>query len=229
MDITKAGNREAYSFTMIPVMENSPLKGKNICILGSSVAYGSAAGEMAVGEYLVARFGARLTKEAVSGTTLTDIGEQSYIQRMKRNIPGDGDFSLFICQLSTNDANEVLNLPLGQIASGKIPDDFDTGTITGALEYIICYAKETWNCPVAFFTGSRFENRKYGQMVTLLLKLKEKWGIWVLDLWSDDAFNAISDEKRNLYMNDPVHPLKAGYRDWWGPEMERQLCAYLDC
>ena len=44
---------------------------------------------------------------------------------------------------------------------------------------------------------------------------------------TDDDFNAISEAQRKLYMSDPVHPMKAGYREWWGPEMERQLLQYL--
>lgn len=227
MNITKIGNGEAYSFFMMLAIENSPLKGKNICILGSSVAYGSTSDGMAVGEYLSARFDAQLTKEAVAGTTLTDIGEMSYIQRMKRNIPTDQQFNLFICQLSTNDSNDFLDIPLGQVSESTELDDLDTSTITGAIEYIICYARRHWNCPIAFFTGSRFDSPKYARMVEQLLRLKKKWGICVLDLWTDDVFNDITQQKRVLYMNDPVHPLKAGYRDWWGPEVERQLLAYL--
>ncbi len=49
----------------------------------------------------------------------------------------------------------------------------------------------------------------------------------VLDLWSDDAFNAINDQQRALYMKDEIHPYKAGYRDWWGPELEKQMLTYL--
>ena len=116
---------------------------------------------------------------------------------------------------------------MGEIAESRELEAFDTHTITGAIEYIICYAKKHWNCPIVFFTGSRFESEKYGKMVARLLELKEKWGIGVLDLWSDDGFNAISEAQRKLYMSDPVHPMKAGYRDWWGPEMERQLLQYL--
>ena len=184
MDSEKIGNSAEYGFDKIVPMENSPLAGTEICILGSSVAFGATAEECAVGEYLAARLGVKLTKEAVSGT-------------------------------------------LGEIADSRELDAFDTHTITGAIEYIICYAKKHWNCPIVFFTGSRFESEKYGKMVTRLLELKEKWGIGVLDLWSDDGFNAISEAQRKLYMSDPVHPMKAGYRDWWGPEMERQLLQYL--
>ena len=28
-------------------------------------------------------------------------------------------------------------------------------------------------------------------------------------------------------MHDDIHPTKAGYRDWWGPELETQLLAFL--
>ena len=130
-----------------------------------------------------------------------------------------------MCQLSTNDASK--NISLGEISESKNIQDFDTSTVTGALEYIICYARQTWDCPVVFFTGSRYDSAAYGAMVDRLLELQEKWDIGVLDLWSDDGFNNLSDDTRALYMADGIHPTKAGYRDWWGPELERQLCIYL--
>ena len=35
--------------------------------------------------------------------------------------------------------------------------------------------------PVVFYTGTRFDNEKYGQMVDALQQLQEKWGIglWI--------------------------------------------------
>lgn len=218
------GNRAEYDFSQIVPMENSPLAGKQMAILGSSVAYGEASEGYAVGEYLCARFGCELTKETVSGTTLVAGKKNSYVSRLY-NLDPEANFDLFICQLSTNDA--TMRKPLGEISGSKNLEDFDTSTITGAMEYIICYAQETWGCPVVFFTGSRYDSEAYGAMVDRLLELQEKWGIWVLDLWSSDEFNAISDAKRDLYMNDGIHPTKAGYRDWWGPEQERQLLEYL--
>lgn len=222
----KAGNQPEYDFSRIGPMENSPLAGGKLCVLGSSVVYGASSLQNAVGEYLAARFGCALTKEAVSGTTLADNGSGSYVRRMQNNIPRDAHFDLFLCQLSTNDATK--KLPLGTISGGKSLADFDTATVTGAMEYIICYARKTWNCPVMFFTGSRYESAAYEAMVTRLLELKEKWGIGVLDLWSGDAFNHISGAERRVYMDDRIHPTKAGYRDWWGPELERQLLAILE-
>lgn len=219
------GNAEQYTFDLLTAMENSPLAGKNICLLGSSVAYGSSSRGYAVGEYLAARFDANLTKDTVSGTMLIDNGKSSYIQRMLNNLDPNAQYDLFVCQLSTNDA--TWKKPLGEISNGTDLGSFDTSTITGAMEYIIVYAQETWNCPVVFFTGSRYESAEYEAMVTTLLKLEEKYGICVLDLWTDDAFNDISEDDRSLYMYDGIHPTKAGYLYFWGPEMEAQLIEFL--
>lgn len=88
------GNGKEYGFVHIKPLENSPLAGQDICILGSSVVYGEASGQEAVGEYLAARLSAKLTKEAVSGTTLVDDGSDSYIQRMQHKIDSRKHFSL---------------------------------------------------------------------------------------------------------------------------------------
>lgn len=219
------GNQPEYDFSQIVPLDNSPLAGRNICVLGSSVVYGTESKRNSVGEYLAARFRCNLTKEAVGGTTLADNGPNSYVQRMINNIPKDADFDLFICQLSTNDATK--QIALGQISDSRSLEDFDTATVTGAMEYIIGYAQETWKCPVVFFTGSRYDSTDYEAMVNRLLELQAKWEIGVIDLWSSDEFNNISDADRKIYMADGIHPTRAGYRDWWGPEMERQLKEFL--
>ena len=218
------GNGDKYNFNTIAPMEDSPLVGKNICILGSSVAYGACSQQSAVGEYLAARLGAKLTKETVSGTTLADKTKNSYVRRLKK-LDRNTKFDLFLCQLSTNDA--TWKLPLGKISPSRDLKDFDTSKVTGAMEYIIRYAQLTWGCPVVFFTGSYYDNPSYSAMVERVHELSGKWGIGVLDLYSNADFNRISDGDRKLYMNDPIHPTKAGYRNWWGPELERQLLYFL--
>ena len=218
------GNDSAYDFTCMEPLAGSPLRGGHIVVLGSSVARGEASEGWAVGEYLAARLGTQLTKEAVSGTTLADTGPQSYVRRLRRLDP-DARYDLFLCQLSTNDA--TLRLPRGGIAPGRDPAEFDASTTLGALEIILEYALRTWHCPAAVFTGSRYDSGEYAAPVSCLPALRRKWGIGVLDLWNGEGFNDIPDASRRLYMRDPIHPTKAGYRDWWGPELERQLLAFL--
>ena len=220
-----SGNAQSYNMDTVDQMEGSPLVGKHVLFLGSSVTYGSASLRQGIPEYFAARFGCDYTKEAVSGTTLVDNGKNSYVQRLLNNVDANASYDLLVCQLSTNDASK--EMPLGEITEDKKLDSFDTSTITGAMEFITCYAQKNWNCKVVFYTGSRYDSEAYAAMVDRVLELEEKWGIKVLDLWSSDEFNAISDDDRKLYMYDKIHPTKAGYKCWWCPEMERQLMAYL--
>ncbi len=222
-----AGNKAAYSLENTPVLESSPLQGKTILFLGSSVTYGSNSGGVSFVEYMEKRDGIIPVKEAVSGTLLVDEpvdGKESYIARMKSmdtSIQADA----FICQLSTNDASK--NKPLGTVSDSFDMETFDTHTVAGAIEYIIAYAKATWDCPVIFYTGTQYDSEAYGKMVDLLLEIQKKWDIGVIDLWNNEEMNAVSEADYKLYMVNAIHPSKAGYRDWWTPVMEEYLYNYL--
>ena len=218
------GNAPAYSAANTPALPDSPLAGKRIIFLGSSVTAGSRSMGEAFPIYLAKRYGILPVVEAVSGTTLTNNEDDSYIPRMKTlSISMAAD--AFVCQLSTNDATR--KLPLGQIAEGTAKGSFDTGTITGSMEYIIAYARKTWGCPVIFYTGTRYDSPEYEAMVRRLLELQQKWGIGVIDLWNDPQMNAVSPEDYALYMYDSIHPTRAGYRDWWTPKFASALADLL--
>ncbi|MBQ9047191.1 MAG: SGNH/GDSL hydrolase family protein [Solobacterium sp.] len=213
------GNDIRYDVSNTPAGEDPVLKDRMILFLGSSVTFGAASMEQAFPEFMARKDGIRFIKEAVSGTTLADDDRlpNSYIVRMKQMdtaVKADA----FMCQLSTNDATR--NKPLGVITEGKDLSTFDTGTIIGAMEYVIAYAQKTWHCPVSFYTGTKYDSDLYAQMVAMLPELAAKWGIGVLDLWHDEEMNSVSAEDYALYMSDPIHPTKAGYRDWWTPKFE---------
>lgn len=221
-----AGNDKKYDIENVKEIADSPIRGKKIIFLGSSVTFGSASEEVSFVEYLEKRNGIKVVaKEAVSGTTLADVDEGSYVYRMLHEINVNAEADLLLCQLSTNDA--ARQLPLGEISDSMNIDDFDTKTITGAMEYIIAYARKTWNCKVAFYTGSWFADDRYESMVERLLELQKKWNIGVIDLWNNKEFNDIDDVTRAEYMDDVVHPYKAGYLKWWTPYMEEYLYEYL--
>lgn len=213
------GNHEKYHLENVEVLNDSPLKGKHLAFLGSSVTLGYASLDVSFVDYIAKRNQCTFVKEALSGTTLVDNGEKSYVQRLLNQMDPNEKFDAFICQLSTNDVRK--NMPIGQITEEK--ENFDTSTIAGATEFIIHYVKKTWNCPVIFYTGAKFDSEQYDNMVKMMYELKEKWDIEIIDLWNDDAFNAISPEDRELYMSDPVHPTQAGYLLWWTPLIEKEL------
>ncbi len=221
------GNNDKYSVANTQKLESSPLAGKTIIFLGSSVTYGSAAKGESFADYMAKRDGISAVKEAVSGTVLVEEevwGKKSYIERLK-TIDMSMKADAFVCQLSTNDA--TMKKELGTVSDSFEMKDFDTMTVAGAIEYIICYARQTWNCPVIFYTGTKYDNEYYGQMVDLLWEIQVKWDIGIIDLWNDEEMNAVSAEDYKLYMVNGIHPSRAGYREWWTPKFEAYLTDYL--
>ncbi|MCF0117193.1 MAG: SGNH/GDSL hydrolase family protein, partial [Bacilli bacterium] len=168
-------------------------------------------------DYLGKRNQCITIKEAVSGTTLVDNGNNSYVSRLKK-VNKDQKIDLFICQLSTNDATK--NYPLGTL-------DSDTSTVLGSISYIVDYVKTNFDCPIMFYTNSYYESEPYFNMVKSLNEGKNTLGIGVIDMYSDQSFNKISNEERKLYMEDNIHPTKAGYLKWWTPYIEKEINKYL--
>ena len=177
------------------------LNGKTVLFLGSSVTYGSAAGGVSFVDILAERYGINCIKKAVSGTTLADINEGSYVSRL-RSIDTETALDLFVCQLSTNDATKKI----------------DIHEIEKALLFILDYVKITFNCPVAFYTGTYFESNEYLKMIKLLYKLKEKYDFYILDLYHDEEMLSVSKEDYARYMSDKIHPTLSGYQEWWTPK-----------
>ena len=203
-----------------------PLSGKTICWLGSSVTFGDG---YSMAEVIAENHAnTRCLKYAISGTTLANSDNTSYVARMKSDISPDLDMDLMVVQLSTNDATKAGGPELGAVSESRHIEDFDDTTVIGAMETIIAYTQETWGCPVVFYTGTRFDNEKYGQMVDALQQLQEKWGIGIVDLWNNQAMtDIIGTEQYDAYMKDKIHPNATGYREWWTPEFEKVLAEYL--
>lgn len=203
---------------------DNPLNGKHIVFLGSSVTYGAASNGVSFVDFLAEKTDCRVTKEAVSGTTLVDDAPDSYICRMKKLNP-EMKVDLFVCQLSTNDATQMKDL--GEACRTYDMDDFDTLTVAGAIEYIIAYARKTWKCPVAFYTSPRYDSARYAAMVGLLQTIRRKWDIVLIDLWNDSVFNDITAGQRSRYMADPIHPTREGYLEWWTPYFKRVIVSAI--
>lgn len=219
----KPGNGSPYRPENVSRNPDSPLHGKTIIFLGSSVTKGEAALDASFVEYLERIDGVIPIKEAVSGTTLVtddDTDGVSYIPRMEAIDP-HLRADCFVCQLSTNDAAKGKRL--GAVSDSFDRADFDTGSIAGAIEYIISYARDTWRCPVVFYTGTKYPSNTYGQMVSLLLAIQKKWDIGVIDLWNSSEMNRVSEKDYKLYMADGIHPTRAGYLLWWTPQFEKYL------
>ncbi len=179
------------------------LKGKTILFLGSSVTQGASAGGVSFVELMTEKCEIHSIKEAVSGTTLADINDASYVSRLKK-IDRATPVDLFICQLSTNDTNPAKNITIAEVEK--------------ALRFIAEYVKTVFGCPVVFYTGTYFENERYAEMVDLLHRLQGEYGFHILDLYNDEEMLSVSAEQYQQYMRDPIHPTLLGYDEWWTPK-----------
>lgn len=199
------------------------MDGETLMFLGSSVTYGSASNGRSFVDMIDEKYGCTCIKLAVSGTTLVDNGPTSYVARLKAESVNYPEVDHLIVQLSTNDATGQKRL--GKVSDSKELESFDTSCIVGAIEYIIAFAKETWDCKVSFYTGTYYDSLHYSYMVDALPKIQEKWGIGVLNLYYDEEMRAVSDEDYARYMQDPIHPNVVGYEEWWLPKFEEFLLA----
>lgn len=179
------------------------LSEKTVLFLGSSVTYGSASGGISFADIMEKTCGIHYIKEAVSGTTLADINDASYVSRLKR-VDKSHKVDLFICQLSTNDAFADESIHISDVEK--------------AIRFILQYAKNVFQCPIVFYTGTYFENQRYEDMVKLLYRLQNEYDFYILDLYNDKEMCRISKDSYQLYMRDPIHPTLKGYTEWWTPK-----------
>lgn len=233
------GNGSIYSLANAPVNSCSHLAGKKVFFLGSSITYGAGSYGESFVDYLAKEDGLLVQKEAISGTTLGNIKTEiprffagkkdklstffvnakdmgklglSYIARLKY-FNKEAHPDAFVCQLSTNDSRK--GVKLGEISDSRDAKDFDTTTTIGAIEYICAYVKQTWHCPLAFYTCLRSDD-EYSELIDILYDLRNKWGFTIFDLGRNDR--VINETRRHSnYMVDDAHPTRAGYEMLWTP------------
>jgi lysophospholipase L1-like esterase len=224
-----SGSNRDFSAQSAPKKMDSPLKGKKVFWLGSSVTAGLFSYGEAVPEFLATETGLISKKDAVSGTTLRQEKEddQSYVSRLKgaRILDPRESLDAFICQLSTNDAWEPEKW--GDI---RTEGPYDPRTTLGAIQTIVEEVRKRWACPIYFYSGSFYADsngKNYALLVTKMQEISALMQAPFLDLFSDQDFNARLPLPRKTLMHDGIHPYRAGYELWWTPAFERFLLLHL--
>lgn len=208
--------------------ESDPISGKTIAWLGSSVTYGYGSSGYSMADAIRDNHSnTKCYKYAISGTTLVNDSNTSYVARMKNDIDPNMKIDMLIVQLSTNDASQ--GKPMGELSESMDPKDFDDKTIIGAIETIIAYGRDTWHCPVVFYTGTKYNSENYANMVTALYDVAKKWEIDVIDLWGNEEMSAVvGTDLYKTYMKDSIHPKLDGYVKWWTPKFEDYLKNHMN-
>lgn len=219
------GNAAKYRPDAVTFNPASPLNGKTIAFLGSSVTYGFAAKGKSFVDYLAARDGVRAVKSAISGTTLAGSEPGGYLDRLKKDFPVDQQYDLFVCQLSTNDNRH--GKVLGRLTADSQRAGFDVETTLGAIEEVCRYVRATFNCPLVFYTCLQNDpDHKYADLIKALQHLRKKWGFAIIDLFDNQGLLASTAAHPNA-MFDDVHPTQEGYLKIWLPVFERELTAII--
>jgi len=219
------GNASKYDLSFIK-FQKSDLEGRTAYFLGSSVTKGmytkaDGSGSISFVEMLQKKYGLKVKKSAVNGTTLVNRDSNSYVSRLKSDLGGLAAPDYFVCQLSTNDATKGSSL--GQITAGQFDiAKLNDKTVAGAIEYITAYAQTKWSCPVIFYIPTKPKSKwayqdKYQKMINALYSIQSKWNsqyedqVQIIDLWNDPKAKYTSTDDRLLCMYNTLHPTKAGY------------------
>lgn len=184
-----------------------PLYGKTVYHLGSSISYGYSNNGVSFAEQIASLTGSNYVKQTVSGTTLSTVYADSYVERWA-NFTFDDAPEFLVLQLSTNDFTRG-GIDLGSVTTAQ--SGFDTKTATGAIEHIIAETKKKspdtqvviYTCAVKSGWGAR--QQYAGFINTNLRMLREKWGVTVVDLFNAQTVNTTA------WMSDDIHPNGAQY------------------
>jgi len=224
------GNGDNYAPETVKMLADSPIKGKNILWVGSSVVEGNMAKRDSMVEFIAALDGANCVKDSISGTTIAYQDESSYVYRMQQH-GADEKYDAVVIQLSTNDAGQ--GSVIGELSDSFNKADFDQNTVIGAMEIMFAHVRENWgDIPVFYFTVPSYNNERleenYGPLIEATKKVCEKWNADVLDLWYNEEFNNVTAEQWSYWMANASHPMRAGYLEWWTPAFQEQLYSYFE-
>ena len=174
---------------------------KRIYFLGSSITEGYLTNGISFCDIIKKDKRALVYKDAISGTTLSTKKENSYFERLNKNINNFKDYNYFVIQLSTNDSNKENNIEIGNC------EDTNPETTFGAINNIIDLIKEKTKAKIIFFTSLCFDNPIYEDMILKLNTLRKRKKFLILDFYHDKYFK----ENVNQFLGDTIHPNMDGY------------------
>ena len=109
-----------------------------------------------------------ITKEDVDlSARVTVSGSEMYVREIMEQVANETPVNYHIQshyivlskkQTMPKSSTQEESVLKGKVTDERDPEAFDLQTIAGAMEYIISYAKSTWNCPVLFYSGTPVED-----------------------------------------------------------------------
>ena len=205
----------------IPWLEQNPLKGKSMGVLGDSIcalhkSYINAVAYQNNMNFI--RWGNNdgiSDNQSVWGSPITPHnipGEpQSFLTRFESLIAHGGawedkKYQYLVIHGGTNDAR--LNIPLGEItADNDFSGELDTSTYYGALESLFRQAQTKFiGCKIAFVTTYKIQHLpNLADYMNAVKQVCLKYSIPVLDFFNNSCLNMGITDVWQTYWNDDTH------------------------
>lgn len=205
---------------------NSPLVDKKILNLGDSIAAGDGNNFVGYAHLIADRNGATCISYALGGARIGQTTSNNIPNQLNQAIEDNVTPDYILFNGGTNDITSP-NTPLGEITSGY-DDVLDLTTFSGAFEYICKMCKSNFPSAKVLYVrvhnmSSRWiEDQKiYGERA---LDICKKWSVPYVDLFNEGGLNTnIPSMKTGVFGNDPTHPNKYGYANYYLPLIEGKL------
>lgn len=220
------GNSSDYDVSSLTLNDDSVMKDDTIVFVGSDFTLGLKADNQSFIDYLKVVDGlnaATFTEENIGLTSKKDVSFISLVESIPKEHASP---KAIFCEIPYYDAKH--GTKLGEISDSYMLSDFDTETAIGAMEYIMCYAKMNWSCPVFFYTLADYNSsKKYEKLVSAALRVSDKWNMPMLDFTSNDKIASLEKSDKSLYFVDSRNMTKAGYNEIIAPEFENFITKNL--
>lgn len=220
------GNSSDYDVSSLTLNDDSVMKDDTIVFVGSDFTLGLKADNQSFIDYLRAVDGlnaATFTEENIGLTSKKDVSFISLVESIPKEHASP---KAIFCEIPYYDAKH--GTKLGEISDSYMLSDFDTETAIGAMEYIMCYAKMNWSCPVFFYTSADYNSsKKYEKLVSAARRVSDKWNMPMLDFTSNDKIDSLEKSDKSLYFVDSRNMTKAGYNEIVAPEFENFITENL--
>jgi lysophospholipase L1-like esterase len=180
---------------------NGQLKGKTVYAFGDSIVHGHTYARSFV-NLTAERELMNLTKYAVNGAAIGPAGSQ-IITQVRGAASRSPDYVVF--NGGTNDAELVYanRYGVGAMAAGFDPAAFDKSTYAGSLETTIHAMRAKWpTARIVYVAVHKLGSRDWNTQLAIrsvTLKISDKWGIAVADVFDNTTLDTRIDSHRVAY------------------------------
>ena len=219
------GNSSEYDASLLTLNEESVMQGDTVVFVGSDFTIGTKADGQSFVDYLKAVDGLNCAVFEKEGIAITSNKGDSILSLVESIPKEHASPKAIFCEIPYFQAKS--GTKFGELSSSYMLSDFDTETLIGAMEYIVCYSKMNWGCPVFFYTTAECNSKRYDKVVSSAREVANKWNMPMLDFTSINSAGSMDKKQRSLYFVDKHNLSRAGYFEITAPEFEKFIIENL--